>query len=482
MIKNRAGAASFVLVALLLSFDFFQSSLAARIMGNSAVLLYAALALVFFLPLVIVMTEIGADLRREGRGIYAWASRYLGARLAFVGAFVWYLSCIILIGDGASLAVHYLSIFICGGDTSSLIRFDMWLKDGLTAVIGILMTIVAIKWHNRLRLITIVGGMALIGAMLVLLLASAPLFFWTDVPPVPPVPAQATLLPFGMASRFEGASQIQEYAQLVIRIVFAYCCISVAGGLANHVQNAGKTIKKKIALAAIAVIIGYSSSVLLWGAQPVADGSWRPSLFSLTENLGASWEKALILSPDSAVTLSSELLHISGLLFFLATMAALSILIHAPLRLLMGGVQESGGSNTTGVPEKAMWIQCLLILVVINVLPRLFYYQREVLTQIFMILPCLLLAVAFYLFKTTPHSEGGVVSPKNRLSAFLISGAVIAVIILSNVSAAMLPAVYLGEFERAEWALYGGSITVLAGLIAYEIYRRRMNKEKTPEA
>lgn len=44
---------------------------------------------------------------------------------------------------------------------------------------------------------------------------------------------------------------------------------------------------------------------------------------------------ALHLSSDSVAAISSELLHITGLLLFLAAVASVLILIYAPLRLLM---------------------------------------------------------------------------------------------------------------------------------------------------
>ncbi len=441
-------------------------------------LLYLVLALVFFLPFVLIMSDIGAELRRDGCGIYTWASRYLGARLTFVGAFIWYLSCIILIGNCISYAIHYLSIFICGDDLFLLSRFELWSKSGLTTVVAVLATIIAIKWHSHLRLIITIGGAALICAILVLLLASVPLLLLVDGSS-----ALASHLPLAPRSGFEAASRKGEYAQLVVQIVFAYCCISIAGGLTNIVQNVGKALKKKLVLAVIVVAIGYAVSVLLWGTQPAADGYWIPSIFELTKNMGASWGVALHLSSDSVAAISSELLHITGLLLFLAAVASVLILIYAPLRLLMRGIQETAEStNTAGVPAKAMWVQCLLVLIVLNVSREQSYYLLDTLTQVLMTLPCLLLAVAFFLFKTKLHSEVGSEIPKSRLSALLISGTVVLVIILSNVSAAVLPAVYLGEFERAKWAFYGGAVAVLAGLVAYEIYCRRISKKQTPEA
>lgn len=483
MINNRAGAAPLVLIALLLSFDFSQSSLAVRAVGYGAVPLYMIFALVFFIPLVLIMTEIGVDLRRQGGGIYAWMSRYLGARLAFVGLFVWYLSCIIVMGNYVSYVVYDLSFFICGGDPSSLYQFDTWLRGSLTTIVAAMATAIAIKWHSRLSVIITVGAAALIGFILMLLLACLPSFFLANAPAIDAPTVQASYFPFELSSRLDAERKKELSAQLVAQIVFAYCCISAAGGLANSAKNVGNRFKKKLTLAVVAIVAGYAASVLIWNTQPIADRYWVASIFELTKDLGVSWAKVLHLSSDTAAAIGDGLLRISGLLLFLAATAALSILIHAPLRLLMRGVQETSKStNTAGVSAKAMWVQCLLVLVVMNASREQHHYLIDTLTQVSMALPCILLAVAFYLFKTKPHFESGSIIPKNRLSAFLVSGAVVGAIILSNVSAIMAPGVYMGEFERVEWALYGGAIVVLAGLAAYEIYRRRINKEKTPEA
>ena len=157
-------------------FGFANSPSAFYLMGYSAMPFYLFSALFFFIPFALMMAEMGAAYRKEEGGIYSWMNHSVGPRFAFMGAFMWFSSYMVwMVSTAAKIWVPF-STFLFGAD-----KTQTWALAGLTSTqtVGILaacwmllVTFVAVKGMHKIAKITAVGGIAVMGLNLVLLLVS----------------------------------------------------------------------------------------------------------------------------------------------------------------------------------------------------------------------------------------------------------------------------------------------------------------------
>ena len=157
-------------------FGFANSPSAFYLMGYSAMPFYLFSALFFFIPFALMMAEMGSAYSREEGGIYSWMNHSVGPRFAFIGTFMWFASYVVWMVSTAAKIWVPLSTFLFGAD-----KTQTWALGSLTPTqtVGILaacwmvvVTFIAVKGINKIAKITAVGGIAVMGLNLVLLLVS----------------------------------------------------------------------------------------------------------------------------------------------------------------------------------------------------------------------------------------------------------------------------------------------------------------------
>ena len=470
-------------------FGFANSPSAFYLMGYSAMPFYLFSALFFFIPFALMMAEMGSAYRREEGGIYSWMNHSVGPRFAFIGTFMWFASYVVWMVSTAAKIWVPLSTFLFGAD-----KTQTWALASLTPTqtVGILaacwmgvVTFIAVKGINKIAKITAVGGIAVMGLNLVLLLVSGAILLLNGGHFVQPL--NFTLSPN------PGYQSGMAMLSFVVFAIFAYGGIEAVGGLVDKTDKPEKNFAKGIIIAAIVISIGYSLAIVLWGVS----ANWQQVLgarstnlgnitYVLMTSLGATLGQALHLTPAASALTGVWFARITGLSMFLAYTGAFFTLSYSPLKAIIQGTPKAlwpsvmTRLNVNGMPAAAMWLQCLLVGVFIVLVSfggdsaSAFYNKLTLMANVSMTLPYLFLTIAFPFFKAKTHLDRPFVIFKNRPSTLLATGVVLLVVTFANIFTIIQPVIDSGDWNSTLWMVGGPIFFSLLALGIYESYRRRM--------
>lgn len=472
-------------------FGFANSASAFYLMGHSATPWYIFAALFFFIPFALMMAEMGAAYRKEEGGIYSWMENSVGPRYAFIGTFMWFSSYVIWMVSTAAKVWVPFSTFIVGADMT-----QHWHVAGLqpTQVVGVLaivwmggVTFVAAKGINKIAKVTAVGGIAVMCLNLVLLLASIAILLLNGG-------HFAEAINF-TASPNPGYHSDLSMLSFMVFALFAYGGIEAVGGLVDKTENPEKNFAKGIIFAAIVISIGYSLAIILWGVST----NWQQVLstdstnlgnitYVLMESLGATLGNALHLSPEAASLTGVWFARITGLSMFLAYTGAFFTLIYSPLKAIVQGTPKEmwpapmARLNKSGMPETAMWLQCLLVSLIILLVSfgggtaSAFYNKVTLMANVSMTLPYLFLALAFPFFKAKTDLHRPFVIFKSRGTTLVMTGVVVLLVAFANIFTVIEPVIEKGDWSSALWMAGGPVFFSLLALGLYERYQRRISR------
>ncbi|WP_434660512.1 glutamate/gamma-aminobutyrate family transporter YjeM [Klebsiella sp. MISC125] len=469
-------------------FGFANSPSAFYLMGYSAMPFYLFSALFFFIPFALMMAEMGSTYRKEEGGIYSWMNHSVGPRFAFIGTFMWFSSYVVwMVSTAAKIWVPF-STFLFGAD-----KTQSWTIAGLTSTqtVGILaacwmllVTFVAVKGINKIAKITAVGGIAVMGLNLVLLLVSAAILLLNGGHFAQPLDFTVSPNP--------GYQSGLAMLSFVVFAIFAYGGIEAVGGLVDKTEKPEKNFAKGIIIAAIVISIGYSLAIVLWGVS----ANWQQVLsnrstnlgnitYVLMTSLGATLGNAMHLPPAIAAATGLWFARITGLSMFLAYTGAFFTLSYSPLKAIIQGTPKAlwpssmTRINANGMPANAMWWQCLLVSVFILLVSfggdtaSAFYNKLTLMANVSMTLPYLFLTLAFPFFKAKQNLDRPFVIFKNRLSTLLATAVVVLVVAFANIFTVIQPVMDAGDWSSALWMVGGPIFFSLLALGIYENYRRR---------
>lgn len=445
-------------------FGFANSPSAFYLMGYSAMPFYLFSALFFFIPFALMMAEMGAAYRKEEGGIYSWMNHSVGPRFAFMGAFMWFSSYVVwMVSTAAKIWVPF-STFLFGAD-----KTQSWALAGLTSTqtVGILaafwmllVTFVAVKGMHKIAKITAVGGIAVMGLNLVLLLVSLVILLLNGGHFAQPLDFTASPNPDYQS----GLAMLS----FVVFAIFAYGGIEAVGGLVDKTEQPEKNFAKGIVIAAVVISVGYSLAIVLWGVS----ANWQQVLSNPSTNLG---NITYVLMTRLGATLANAM-HLPP---------AVAALSYSPLKAIIQGTPKAlwplamTRINANGMPANAMWWQCLLVSVFILLVSfggdtaSAFYNKLTLMANVSMTLPYLFLTLAFPFFKAKQDLDRPFVIFKHRGSTLLATAVVVLVVAFANIFTVIEPVMEAGDWSSALWMVGGPAFFSLLALGIYENYRRR---------
>ncbi|WP_099223366.1 glutamate/gamma-aminobutyrate family transporter YjeM [Listeria costaricensis] len=493
---KKMGLISLILMIFTSVFGFANGPVGFYLMGYSAIPWYILAAIFFFIPFALMMAEYGSAYRHEQGGIYSWMNDSVGPRYAFIVTFMWFTSYVIWMVSTSSKVWIPFSTFIFGTD-----RTQEWSLFGLssTQTIGILgilwmviVTLVAAKGLKQITKVTTVGGIAVMGLNVVLILTSLIILilnggqFAQEINGVDAFitsPNPAYLSPLAVFS-------------FVVFAIFAYGGTEAVAGLVDQTENPKKTFPKGILIAAVVISVGYALAILLWGVS----ANWQDVLsgdttnmgnitYVLMYNLGLEFGHAIGVSAAVATEIAIWFARITGLSMFLAYTGAFFTLIYSPLKALIQGTPKEiwpkklTKINKAGMPETAMWIQCLLVCLIVFLVSfggstaSAFYNKLTLMANVSMTLPYVFLGLAFPFFKNREGLERPFVAFKSKGFAYLVTFVVVAVVGFANVFTIIQPAIE-GAMSDTIWMVAGPVFFAILAFGIYENYAMRQKKNK----
>lgn len=480
-------------------FGFANGPVAFYLMGYGAILWYVLAAILFFIPFALMMAEYGSSYKGENAGLYTWLKESVGPRFAFIGTFMWFSSYIIWMVSTASKVWIPLTTFVTGRDETQVFHFAGLSSTQIVGLLAILwmlfVTFLSSHGLKRIVRITSLGGLAVTGLNVILILVSLVIWFGNGGHLAQPLdhvltsPNPSYQSPIGVLG-------------FVVFAIFAYGGIEAIGGLVDKTDNPGKTFPRGVIFAALVISLGYAIGIFLWGVST----NWQAVLASDTTNLGnityvmmnnLGYElgNALGLSQATAITIGNWFARYTGLSMFLAYSGAFFTLSYSPLKtLILGTPKELWPKrfvklNKAGMPQTAMMVQCLIVVGIIFIAsfgtsnPSDFYNKLTLMSNVSMTLPYLFMIWAFPFFKKKTDLERPFVAYKNHTVTIIVSVVVFLIVAGANLFTIIQPVIEAGDVESMIWMLAGPVVFTLGGLGLYALYERRHRKnlaEKFP--
>lgn len=485
---------SLVLMIFTSVFGFANMPRSFYLMGYAAIPWYILSAVTFFIPFAFMMAEYGAAFKDEKGGIYSWMSKSVNPKYAFVGTFMWYASYIIwMVNVGSAIWVVF-STAIFGTDLTST-----WSLFGLksTQTLGllgiswiILVTFVSSKGLDKIKKITSIGGTAVALLNIVLLVGAIVIFIGNGGQLAQPIVGAES---FVKSPNPNYLSPISMLAFLVFAI-FAYGGTEVAGGLVDQTENAEVTFPKGITISAIVISLGYAIGIFLcgiftnWDAVLSADNVHMGNVaYIMMNNMGYQFGQAIGMSQEISITIGNWVARYVGISMLLALTGAFFTLTYAPLKQLIEGTPAElwpgkMGKVEDGIPKNAMWIQCIIVVVMIFLVSfggdaaAQFFTKLVLMTNVAMTLPYMFIAGAFASFKKKEAIKKPFTIFKSYKTGLIASIVVTFTVGFANFFTIIEPAKN-GDLESTIWSIAGPLFFTVVALVMYGNYEKKLKSE-----
>ncbi|KLU64193.1 inner membrane transporter YjeM [Desulfosporosinus acididurans] len=473
-------------------FGFTNMPRSFYLMGYGAIPWYLLSGITFFLPYAFMLAEYGAAFKNKKGGIYSWMEESIGPKYAFIGTFMWYASYVVWMVNVASAIWIPLSNSIFGKDTTST-----WTLFGLssTQTLGllgmvwiILVTFIASKGLDKITKVTSIGGTAVALLNIVLLVGALFVLAANHGHFAQPILSAQSFIKSPNHSYGTPIAMLS----FIVFALFAYGGIEAVGGLVDRTEKAEVVFPKAVTISAIIIAIAYSLGIFLIGIFI----NWNHVLASnnvnmanvayiVMQNLGYQVGHGLGLNEVSALTLGAWVARLVGLSMFLALTGAFFTLIYAPLKQMIEGTPAElwpgkMSEVKNGMPLNAMWIQCLVVIVMIFIVSfggqaaSAFFNKLVLMTNVAMTIPCMFISGAYAAFKKKTDIAKPFVVFKSYKSALLVTIIVTFTVGFANFFTIIQPATQ-GDLQSTIWMISG---PVFFTVVAFWMYHRYEKKKK----
>jgi amino acid transporter len=442
-----------------------------------------------------MMAEFGAAFKNEKGGIYSWMEKSVGAKFAFMGTFMWYASYVIWMVNVASGVWVPISNAIFGKDTTKT-----WALLGITGLTGpktlgllgilwiVFVTFVSTKGLDKIKKVTSLGGTAIAGLNIFLLVGAIVVFIGNHGHLAEPI---AGFSSFTTSPNSAYSGNIISSFAFVVFAIFAYGGIEVVGGLVDETENAEKTFPKGVVISAVIISIGYSLGIFLVGvftnwSNVMNDKSVHlgNAAYVVMANLGYSLGNAFGASEATSVAMGHGVARFVGLSMFLALSGAFFTLMFAPLKQLIEGTPAKlwpgkMGEMKNGMPQNAMWIQAVIVCVMIALVSfggnsmSKFFDVLVAMTNVAMTLPYMFIAFAFAPFKKNKD----IIKPFEMFRTYN-SGLIWTVIVMFTVGFAnffsIIQPALEGDLKTTIWSVAGPIFFAIVAWVMYGSYEKKI--------
>lgn len=465
-------------------------------MGYAAIPWYILSGITFFVPFALMMAEFGAAFKDEKGGIYSWMEKSVGAKFAFMGTFMWYVSYVIWMVNVASGIWVPVSNALFGSDTTKTWSILGLAGPKLLGILGIcwilLVTFVSSKGVDKIKKITSLGGTAVAALNIMVWIGAIAVLIGNGGELAQPIEG---LKSFTQSPNPAYVGNIISSLAFVVFAIFAYGGIEVVGGLVDQTENAEKTFPKGVVISAMVITVGYSAGILLVGiftnwadVMSLKGVHMGNASYVVMANLGVSLGNAFGASEATALAMGQGVARFVGASMFLALSGAFFTLMFSPLKQLIEGTPKKlwpgkMGEIKDGMPINAMWLQAIVVCVMILLVSMggenmsKFFDILVAMTNVAMTLPYMFLALAFPAFKKNKSIAKPFEVFKTNGNAMIWTAVVMLTVGFANFFCIIEPAIN-GDMKTTIWSIAGPVFFAVVAWFMYGSYEKKMNLQK----
>lgn len=470
-------------------FGFSNSLTAFYQMGYGSIIWYVFAAIVFFLPVAMMMAEYGATFKAAKGGIFSWLSGSIGEKPAFIGTFIWLSSWVVWLVSSTQYLAVSVSTTIFGYDQTS-----HWSLFGLSSVksLGIIevmfilvVTFFASRGISNIAKVTAIGG-----------------FFSLAIPVLFIVASFVLLIANGghLAQPLTGASFIKSpnpaftspiaIVSFVVYALFAYGGLETMGGVTDSLDNPEKTFPRGLTIAMVLMTTLYLIAILACGFS----ANWLHDLggkstnlanveYVMINNLGLTLGAKLGLSHGGAVLCGKIFSQLTALSDVLGGLGAAFVMVYSPIKSLVLGCDPRllpkflTKINKHDMPEHAMWMQAIIVAIIGLAIAfggkaaNDFYTILTDMMNVSSSAPYLFLVAAFPFFKMKKDLDRPFVFFKSVKTSWVISTIVWLVVAIGIIFTCVEP-ILEGDPATAFWTAFGPVLFGIIGWILYDLADR----------
>ncbi len=489
--SNKLSLSALILMIFTSVFGFANIPRSFYLMGYAAIPWYIISGIAFFIPFAFMMAEYGSAFKNEKGGIYSWMEKSVGPKYAFVGTFMWYASYIVWMVSVSSSIMIPLTNGIFGQNMTQNMGIAGLEPTQVLGIIGVawmlLVTFVGSKGLDKIKKVTSLGGLAVMGLNIFLLVGSLLVLVLNGFELAQPIQSFAD---FTTSPNPKYGSFLSILSFLVFAL-FAYGGIEVVGGLVDQTENAEKNFPKGIIFAAVVISIGYAIGLFFigiftnWGQVLTGENVHMGTVAYVTmSNLGYQLALAFGAGTAAATTAGAMVARFMGISMFLALSGAFFTLTYSPLKQMIDGTPKElwpgkMGEMKDGMPINAMWIQCGIAVAMIVLVSfggegaAKFFTKLTLMTNVAMTIPYMFIAGAFASFKRKDSIEKPFVMFKTKAAGIAASVIVTFTVGFANFFTIIEPAMN-GDLGSTIWMIAGPTFFSIVAILMYGNYERKM--------
>ena len=407
---RKLGLWTLVMLIFVPTFGFGNIASNAVTLGPAAIPSWLIVALLFFLPLSVMIAELASANKDKEGGLYTWIECSIGPRWAFIGTWSYFVANLFYLQMVFSRIPVMISWALFGENrfNDSNARLLIWLGLGL----AIALTFIATTGVKRFSKISDLGGKLTL-AVTVLFILFAIIGVLLGKQPSATAFTTATVIP-----KFD-AGYFSTFSWLILAVAGA----EVAGTYIKDVENPKKVFPKAVLIAtsfvAGAYILGSLAICLVASPELITKAGVKDAGYVVYKILAQNWG----LNGKIFVQLYALILTISSI-------AAYVVWLESPIRAMFSEVPEATfpkfltKKRKDGTLINALWVQCAILLVLI-ITPLFglngidnFFNLLTTLSALSLAIPYIVLAAAYLVYRLKGNvppfvmlkSKGAVVS------------------------------------------------------------------------
>ncbi len=498
MKEKKLGLMSLILMIFTSVYGFNNIPRSYYLMGYAAIPWFVIAGILFFIPFAFMVAEFGSAFRNESGGMYSWMCKSVGPKYAFIGTFMWYTSYVLWMVNVSSGIWVPVSNVIFGEDTTStwsLFGIEFLSGSRLLGLMAVLffifITYFDSKGIDKISKVTSIGGTAVLTINIMVVVGSIIMIIARGGQLEQPFAGMESLkVPLNVA--YQGSPIM--ILSFIVYALFAYGGIEAVGGLVDKTENPKKNFPKGIIIAAMVIVVGYASLIMLvgsftnysevLGADNITLGNVS---YVIMSNFAAAFGKVFGATAATQLALAHGFARVYALIMLLALAGALFTLVYSPLKQIIEGTPKElwpgkmGEIEADGMPKNAMWVQCTIVSVMILLVSfggdsmQKFFVILTAMVNVGMTVPYMFISFAFPKFKKLDGIDRSFVIFKSQKLANIWGYVVTLTLFFANAFAIIQPALD-GDFKTTFWSLSGPVVFGLAAWIIYTRYEKRVEK------
>ncbi len=470
--EKKIGLWTLVMIVFVATYGFSNVTSNIVYIGLATIPSWVLIAILYFIPLTIMIVELAAANKDKNAGIYSWIECSLGTKWAFMGTWAYYITSIFFLQMIFGKLPVVVSWAIFGED-----RFTdetAWVLPFLGIGCVILLTIIAIMGVQKFAIVSNIGGQLTLVATVLFILFAFVGYIGGQTP------SASEFTAANMAPAFD-LSYFSTFSWLLL----AVCGSEIAGTYIGKIDNPRKTYTRSVMIATVLLlgsyIIGTIAVCLIISPEEMSGYNIANAQFIVFKILG-----------DSFGINGTIVVQIYAFINVVACVGSYVVWMESPIRAMFSEIPSGilpkvlSKSKPDGTLVSALWMQCA-VLFVLMIVPAIglkslesFFVLITDLCALSTIVPYAIMVFAYYVYRSRNDNVEFTII-KSKTMAKVMSIVVLTLSVAGYFGSGAEDVVYAESSSEAlssVFMLYGGPILLLVvGWLLFVLYEKK-NKGK----